>query len=251
MTVDEASVKERVAILLSRELQDGWVACTGVGSTVPLAACLLAQVAHAPSLTVLAGGIFVNPRRLVPEFCAGYDPLPEHVSDMSDLFAITEIGIDVIFYSGMQIDRHANINLHRVETGDGSFLRGPGIANTSFGHTARRVFLWTEKHDTRTLREEVDFVSVAGHRYKELSRQELGLPNHGPTILVTSEVVFRPDHEGLLQPIGTHGSADWSSISAATGWDLGPADVPALDPIEDAELTLLRKVVDPMGMLRR
>ncbi|WP_148575834.1 CoA synthetase [Nocardioides caldifontis] len=251
MTTPEASVKERIAILLSRELEDDWVACTGVGSTIPLAACMLAQAAHAPSLTVLAGGIFVDPRRLVPEFCAGYDAQPEHIADMSDLFAITELGIDVIFYSGMQIDHHANINLHRVKMSSGSVLRGPGIANTSFGHTARRVFLWTERHDARTLRENVDFVSVAGHRYKGLTRQELGLPNQGPTILVTSEVLFRPDHEGLLQPVGIHGSADWSSVSAATGWELGPADVPTLDPIEDAELTLLRKVVDPMGMLRR
>lgn len=250
MTMSEASVKERIAILLSRELEDDWVVCTGVGSTVPLAACLLAQVAHAPSLTVLAGGIFVNPRRLVAEFCAGYDPKPEHIADMSDLFAITELGIDVIFYSGMQLDHHANINLHRVKTGDGSFLWGPGIANTSFGHTARRVFLWTEKHDARTLKDNVDFVSVAGHQYKGLSRAELGLPNYGPTILVTSEVVFRPDNEGLLQPVGLHGSADWASISASTGWKMDSSDVPAVDPVTDDELTLLRDVVDPAGMLR-
>lgn len=251
MTTHEASVQERIAILLCRELKDDWVACAGVGSNIPLAACLLAQITHAPSLTVLAGGIFVNPRRLVPEFCAGYDPQAEHVADMVDLFAVTELGIDVIFYSGMQIDRHANINLHQVKLGDGSFLRGPGIANTSFGHTARRVFLWTERHDSRILREEVDFVSVAGHRYKDYSRTELGLTNHGPTILVTSEVIFRPDPDGLLQVVGLHGSGDWTQICAATGWDLGSPDLPWVDAVTNSELTLLRKFVDPTGLLRR
>jgi len=64
------TVRERMSIAISRELVDGEVVLTGAASAIPLAACLLAQARHAPSLTILGAGVYINPRRLVPEFTA-------------------------------------------------------------------------------------------------------------------------------------------------------------------------------------
>ena len=64
----ELTVRERLSIAISRELRDGEVVLTGAASAVPLAACLLAQARHAPALTILGAGVYINPRRLVPEF---------------------------------------------------------------------------------------------------------------------------------------------------------------------------------------
>jgi glutaconate CoA-transferase subunit B len=253
-----ATPRERMAILIAKELRDGEVVLTGAASAVPLAACLLAQRRHAPRLTVLGAGVYINPGRLVPEFTAGWDCHPQAVGDMSDVFAITEAGIDVMFYGGMQIDRHGSINLHEVHVGD-RIISGPGLANTMLGHTARRTILYTERHETRTLVEQVDFATVVGHRYRKRSRADLGLSNEGPVALVTPHVLFRPDADGAFTVVLVHGEASWEELRTQTGWDIGsPCKSGEMDERRKSaqreiaeELGLLRSVIDPRGLLRQ
>src|SRR3984957_7921377 len=151
----ELTAREAMSIAISRELRDGEVVLTGAASAVPLAACLLAQARHAPGLTILGPGVYVNPRRLVPEFTAGWDCAPVATADLSDVFAVTELGIDVMFYGGMQVYPCGWVNLHYVPPASG-VPRGPGLANCRLGHTAARTILYTERHDRRTLVEAVD-----------------------------------------------------------------------------------------------
>src|SRR4029077_19744151 len=110
------TVRELMSIAISRELGDGEVVLTGAASAIPLAACLLAQARHAPSLTILGVGVYVNPLVLVLEFTAGWDCHPVAIADMSDVFSITELGIDVMFYGGMQIDRYGSGKPARLPT---------------------------------------------------------------------------------------------------------------------------------------
>ena len=159
------SDRERMAVAIARELAGARTMLIGAASAVPLAAGLLAQALHTPGLTILGAGVYINPRRLVADLSAGWDCRPVAIGDMSDVFAITEAGIDVMFYGGMQIDRFGCVNLHRVMTSSGP-LRGPGLANTTLGHTAKRVVLYSERHDRRTLVETVDYASVIGHAYR-------------------------------------------------------------------------------------
>lgn len=239
--------RERMAVLLARELRDGWTVGTGVRSSVPAAACLLAQATHAPDLTVLAGGIYTNPRRLV-SLAAGLDCRPEATGDFVDVYQTTERGIDAIFHSGLQVDRFGNVNLHWVNRPEGR-LRGPGVANTSFGHTAGRILLWLERHDPRVLVEHVDFVSIAGLRSRGRSRAELGMPNLGPAVLVTPSVVFAA-HGDELVARSIHGAQDWAAVRRDTGWELPGPPPPGTPEPTPEEISVLRSVVDPGGLLR-
>jgi len=243
----ELTVRERLSIAIARELKDGEVVLTGAASAVPLAACLLAQARHAPGLTILGAGVYVNPRRLVPEFTAGWDCAPVAIADMSDVFAVTELGLDVMFYGGLQIDRGGSVNLHYIPTAAGQ-LRGPGLANSALGHTAARTILYTERHDRRTLVEAVDFASVIGHHRAGRSRAELGLPNAGPSALFTPDVLFRPDPRGQFVPERTLRPAPWDDVRARTGWSL-PAGPP--EPFEALaeEVATLRRYIDPGRLL--
>jgi glutaconate CoA-transferase, subunit B len=241
------TARERMSIAISRELRDGEVVLTGAASAVPLAACLLAQARHAPGLTILGAGVYINPRRLVPEFTAGWDCDPVAIADMSDVFAVTELGIDVMFYGGMQIDRWGSVNLHYVPTAAG-VLRGPGLANCALGHTAARTILYTERHDRRTLVEAVDYASVIGHSRGGRSRAELGLANAGPAVLFTPDVLFRPGSGGSFVPDRAMSTADWADVQARTGWPL-PAPPPAPFAAEPDEVATLRRFVDPGGLL--
>ena len=243
----ELTARERMSIAISRELADGEVVLTGAASAVPLAACLLAQARHAPGLTILGAGVYVNPRRLVPEFTAGWDCAPVAIADMSDVFAVTELGIDVMFYGGMQIDRWGSVNLNYVPTTAG-VLRGPGLANAALGHTAARTILYTERHDRRTLVAAVDYASVIGHRRGGRSRAELGLPNAGPAALFTPDVLFRPGPGGGLAPDRAMSAAGWDDVRARTGWPL-PAAPPGPFEADPGEVRTLRRLVDPGGLL--
>jgi len=243
------TVRERMSIAISRDLADGEVVLTGAASAIPLAACLLAQARHAPSLTILGAGVYVNPRRLVPEFTAGWDCDPVAIADMSDVFSITELGIDVMFYGGMQIDRYGSVNLHYIPTANG-VLRGPGLANSALGHTAARTILYTERHDRRTLVEAVGYASVIGQAWRGRSRAELGLPNAGPSALFTPDVLFRPDDGGTFVPARAMGSGGWDDVIARTGWPM-PSEPPQAFEVEEDEVRTLRRVVDPGGLLAR
>jgi glutaconate CoA-transferase subunit B len=241
------SDRERMAVAISRELAGAQTMLIGAASAVPLAAGLLAQALHTPELTILGAGVYINPRRLVADLSAGWDCRPVAIGDMSDVFAITESGIGVMFYGGMQIDRFGCVNLHRVSTPSGP-LRGPGLANTTLGHTAQRVILYTERHDRRTLVETVDYASVIGHAYRGRTRAQLGLPNAGPTALVTPDVLMRPDPDGVMAPVHLLQPAVWDDISRRTGWALRPTPPDVQTPTGD-EIDLLRRAVDPGGLL--
>jgi glutaconate CoA-transferase subunit B len=241
------SDRERMAIAIARELAGARTMLIGAASAVPLAAGLLAQALHTPGLTILGAGVYINPRRLVADLSAGWDCRPVAIGDMSDVFAITEAGIDVMFYGGMQIDRFGCVNLHRVKTASGT-LRGPGLANTTLGHTAKSVVLYSERHDSRTLVETVDYASVIGHGYRGRTRSELNLPNAGPTALVTTDVLMRPDEAGILTPVQLLRPVDWEDVRRRTGWKLAPTP-PELASATGEELDLLRRAVDPGGLL--
>jgi glutaconate CoA-transferase, subunit B len=241
------TLRERMSIAISRDLKDGEIVLTGAASAIPLAACLLAQARHAPGLTILGAGVYINPRRLVPEFTAGWDCSPVAIADMSDVFAVTELGIDVMFYGGMQIDQFGSVNLNYVPTTAG-VLRGPGLANSTLGHTAARTILYTERHDTRTLVEAVSFASVIGHSHGGRSRAELGLPNAGPAALFTPDVLFRPNTRGVLVPDRAMSQAAWGDVQARTGWPL-PAAPPEPFQADPDEVRTLRQFVDPGGLL--
>jgi glutaconate CoA-transferase subunit B len=239
--------REGMAIAIARELAGTQTMLIGAASAVPLAAGLLAQALHTPELTIFGAGVYINPRRLVADLSAGWDCKPVAIADMSDVFAITEQGVDVMFYGGMQIDATGCVNLHRVQTGSG-VLRGPGLANTMLGHTARRTILYTERHDRRTLVPTVDYASVVGLSYHGRSRSDLGLPNAGPQVLITPDVVLRPDRTArfteaqLLQPV------PWTDVQARTGWAL-PDDEPALFAATADEVAVLRNSIDPARLL--
>ncbi len=244
----ELAAGERMSIALARELEGAGTMLIGAAAAVPLAAGLLAQALHTPGLTILGAGVYINPRRLVADLSAGWNCQPVAIGDMSDVFAITERGIDVMFYGGMQLDRFGCVNLHYVSTPSGR-LRGPGLANTSLGHTARRTVLYTERHDRRTLVEQVEYASVIGHAYRGRTRAELGLPNAGPTVLVTPDVLFRPAADGTLTPDRALHDVDWPDVRERTGWSLPDPPPADFEPTAE-EIRLLRGSIDPGGLLR-
>jgi glutaconate CoA-transferase subunit B len=228
MTYPQADV---MAVCLSRCLRDGERAFHGVASPLPMVAIQLAKRTHAPHLVYLNTG-------------GSVDPAPSHLPastsdpalfqgtpamfDLVDLFDLSARGgLDVVFHSGIQIDRQGRINLSAL--GDDyrhPKLRLPGGAGSAhLMPTAKRVVLWRTRHDRQTFVESVSFVTAQGNVDR----------------VVTPLCVFR-GVQGLLELESIHPGTTFAQVQEATGWPLRDApDTPSPTPDELAALN----AVDP------
>lgn len=237
----EYTVPELMAVEMSRHIADREVAIMGAVSSLPMAACRLAQATHAPGAWFVAGGSgAANPHlapipqsscdeRLLDADCAL--PLPEVVmlEGRGDVF-------DVFFAGGLQIDAFGNANLERIGDAARPRLKGPGGVGLPFLPLAKRVVLYTMSHDARTFVEKVDFVSGPGTTAALVV-----------TPLCTMD--FDPQtHRARLRTL--HPGVTAEEVRASTGFDLAPsAAVRETEPPADEELALLRRI-DSSGLLR-
>ena len=163
----------RIASLLSSSRH----VAVGASSPLPSAAALLAQLQN-PKLRVSLLG-------------------SESHSDFTDggreLFDCAAQGrIDHFFFSGLQIDGEANINL----VGAGNYPQMTQRISGSFGsaylyHQVPSVILFCWAHSVRSLVKRVDFISAAGPRHDGVWRRG------GPVVLLTDrcEFIYRPTVE--------------------------------------------------------
>ena len=246
---------ERIAILLSRELQDNEVGSWGVGGIIPMAAIMLAQKMHAPGI-IIGGERVYNPKP--SSLAAGLDdPVlmekAEAIEGFWEIFGHWHKGVDFFFYSGMQIDVYGNLNLHLIGSVERPKLRGPGVANISLIQRCKKIFLYSPDHDKKKFVEKVDFISAPGHLSGPQSKRDAGIFNAGPVICVTPIAIFDFDPLTLrmrVQSIHAHSTIE--EVRSKTGFELnasGPIEV-TKEPTE-LELKILRGQIDLRGLLRK
>jgi glutaconate CoA-transferase subunit B len=253
------TVPELMAVEMSRHLADDEVAIMGAVSSLPMAACRLAQATHAPGLWYVAGGSgAINPHlgpipqsscdeRLLDADCVL--PLPEVVmlEGRGDVF-------DVFFAGGLQIDAHGNTNLELVGDIAHPRLRGPGGVGLPFLPLAGRVVIYTMSHDPRTFVEKVDFVSGPGFLTGAREWRTRRHSGHGPALVVTPLCTMDFDPASLRARVRTvHPGVTARQVQEATGFDLALPDesaVPETRPPSRVELEALRRI-DSDGLLRR
>ncbi|HEV2139916.1 MAG TPA: CoA-transferase [Candidatus Dormibacteraeota bacterium] len=238
---------EIMAVEMSRHLADGEVAIMGAVSVLPMAACRLAQLRHAPRLSFIAGGSgAVNPRlHPVPESSCDEQLLhADAVLPLTDVVMLEGRGdvFDVFFAGGLQIDAHGNCNLQRIGDAAHTRLRGPGGVGLPFLPRAGRVVIYTMSHDTRTFVEKVDFVSGPATT----------VTGRGPALMVTPLCTMDFDVATARARLRTlHPGVTEAEVRSRTGFELPPS--PALIETRaptDQELQLLRRI-DSSGVLRR
>ncbi|BAH47160.1 CoA-transferase subunit beta [Rhodococcus sp. NPDC019627] len=254
--IDSYSTDELMTVLMARELHNGDLAVTGATSLVPVAACLLAQQLHAPDLTLIMPSGLVNPRpgRLYRSASDGrWVKCAEAVGTGYDLFEMSENGrLDVMFYGGIQIDKHGNINLTKTGLSQGSppKFRGPGLANTSFAVVSKRIILFSRSHTSRTFVEEVDFVTASGHLSGGSSRAESGITTEGPVVCITPLATFSFDETKAMQVRSIHPGVNPEDVANNTGFNLRQGNWDTTRAPTVNELTTLRQCVDTTGELR-
>jgi glutaconate CoA-transferase subunit B len=118
---------------------------------------------------------------------------------------------------------------------------------------AKRYYVYSPTHDTRTFVEKCDFISVFGHGEGGDHRARLGLDtfNDGPTAVITPLAILdfdTPDRRMRLQSV--HPGVEVAQVQEATGFELAvPDEVPVTTAPTAEQLVLLRERIDRDGLL--
>jgi glutaconate CoA-transferase subunit B len=232
-----------MAAAMAHALRDGDVVVMGASSMIPLAAARLAQLTHAPNLTLIAGasgGVNTLVEPLVPSSGDYANLVAEAVLPFEEVMMLQMGGrADVFFVGGLQIDRWGNCNLAYSGAVERPDLRGPGSAGIPWAARSARTILYTTSHTPRVFVPKVDFVSLAG--WPEPG-QEWANVGARPYLVVTSLAVMDFSPGGLMRLVSIHPGATLDKVIEGTGFDLimPDGDVPTTPEPTAEELSLMR-----------
>lgn len=185
-----------MVVNLARLIRPNEVTFSGVLSTLPMLACLLAKRAYDFSFTYVpvAGGIDPEPSRIPhssgdPALCEGSAAIFAN-EDFFDLCA--RGGMDLCFLGCAQVDAYGRTNVSCIGPWHSPKVRLPGGGGAAvMMPTAKRAATWRTEHSPRTLVETLDFVTAAGNMMavvtplavfaRERADQRLWLESWNPT----------------------------------------------------------------------
>lgn len=267
------SRQEMMAIATGREIRDGELAIFGVG--LSMLAGYFAQAHHAPRVRAMTeGGVYgATPVGGLPwgiecnRLAANATSFTNAIDALGCLVASGRCDVGII--GAAQVDRFGNVNTTGIwrdgdedPAADGADIIGPafhpphtrltGSGGANDIAVGAKRFVIMANHERKRFVERVDYVSSPGYLDGGQSRAAYGFPGGGPSAIVTTLGILRPDPESrefLLSGYYSFSSVD--EIVASTGWAIRRA--PDLAPVPDptpAELAALRRV-DVTGALRR
>lgn len=220
-----------IVVNLARQIRAGEITFSGVNSTLPMIACLLAKRAYDFDFTYInvAGG--VEPQPLTVPLSSS-DPAIVHGSpaifanqDFYDLCA--RGGLDLVYLGCAQIDAEGRTNVSAIGSWENPKVRLPGGGGAAVMlPTAKRVVTWRSDHTPRALVEKLDFVTAAGHM----------------TALVTPLAVFtREPQPGSRFRLECYNPAsDIKTIAANTGFRFDSACAQPATPMTAREAEALQ-----------
>ena len=223
---------------LARFVRPDEVTFSGVNSTPPMLACLLAKRAYDFDFVYLnvAGGVQPRPSKIP---LSSSDPVLAEGStaifaneDFYDL--CTRGGMDLCFLGAAQVDGLGRTNVSVIGDWHRPKVRLPGGGGGAVMlPTARRAVTWRTEHSTRVLVDRLDFVTAAG-----------GL--HG---VVTPIAVF-VKREGRLALQSWHPEVTLDDVRRRTGFELD-TDGATPTPLPTAREAAALRSLDAEGRFER
>ncbi len=157
-----------IVINLARQIRANELTFSGVNSTLPMLACLLAKRAYDFHFTYInvAGGVEPQPKK-IPHSSSD----PAIVEGSAAIFANQDFydlcargGMDLAYLGCAQIDAQGRTNVSAIGSWHDPKVRLPGGGGAAVMlPTAKRVVTWRTEHSPRSLVEKLDFVTAAGN----------------------------------------------------------------------------------------
>ncbi len=207
----------------AREIRDGEIVF--VGMRLPLIAFVVAKRTHAPT----AIGIFENGViRSTPASELIYtmaDP-PNILGatqclDMLGVMSLLQSGrVHLGFLGAAEVDRFGNLNSTEVRSPKG-LVRLPGSGGACDIASLAQRFVVLLEHSKERLPERVLYITSpgngeGGHGW----RKRVGLPQGGPSAVITTKAVLRFAEDGEAYLSSLHPGIELDDVLANTGWKL-------------------------------
>lgn len=223
---------------LARFIRPHEVTFSGVNSTLPMLACLLAKRAYDFDFVYInvAGGVQPTPSKIP---LSSSDPVLSEGSTAifanEDFYDLCTRGrMDLCFLGAAQVDGLGRTNVSTIGDWHNPKVRLPGGGGGAVMlPTARRAVTWRTEHSRRTLVETLDFITAAG-----------GM--HG---VVTPLAVF-VKREGRLVLQSWHPERSLDEVVARTGFAVDTREAVPTPPPTPREIDALRSL-DPQGQFER
>jgi glutaconate CoA-transferase subunit B len=226
-----------IVVNLARQIRAGEIAFSGVNSTLPMLACLLAKQAYDFHFTYLnvAGGVEPVPRKIPhsssdPAIVEG-SPAIFPNEDFYDLCA--RGGLDLVFLGCAQVDGQGRTNVSVIGDWHNPKVRLPGGGGAAvMMPTAKRVATWRTEHSPRALVEKLDFITAAGNL----------------AILITPIAVFQrePARGSRFALESWNPQVTPDEVARRTGFEFESGSARPTPPITDRERAALA-ALDPSG----
>ncbi len=260
------SIKELMACVVARDLNDGEDLQVGFGLPIPEVATRLAHLGHGPNMNLIFLGAKMNiwdyNTAPLPEFSWDNRVVrwSESYSDTGHRFdSIRKWGNRVFFVGGLQVDRFGNTNLigikEQIDKISRFKLRGPGsIGVPTLTSYVNRYYIIVNNHNKQIFVEKCDFVSAfgwgnGGHE----ARLKLGLPGGGPKYCISPLAVMDFEEETkAMRILSVHPGVSINEVIAKTQFDLIiPENIPETKQPTAEELYLIRNKIDLKQILRK
>ncbi len=246
---EDYTVDEIFITALAQQFADGERAYLAVEVPLCLMAWMVAKETHAPHSEVLtlAGGHDPQPTKLP---MSTVDPqLYEGALcnfDITMQCSILRKGLfDIIFLSGVQIDKHGNANNSVIGSYYKPKVRLPGGAGGGEQcHLYNKFIYFRTKHTRKIFVERVDFITYVGWMDNVTWRR------NGPSKVITPLCVMGFDKKTKLMMLeSVYPGVTLEEVQDNTGFDLLiPEKVPTTEPPTKKQIELIRTKIDPEGL---
>jgi glutaconate CoA-transferase subunit B len=242
---------ELMVTAAAREIVDGEVVF--VGMRLPLLGFLLAKSTHAPNAVgIYELGIIRDLPTPAPILTMGDLPnlfRAQCCTDSADVMGLLQQGlVDASFIGGAQLDRFGNLNTSYIGPVSDLQTRLPGSGGACDLASLSRRHIIIMVHQKRRFVERVDYITSPGYGTGAGWRQAVGLPQGGPSTVITTLGILRFDpstREMLLESL--HPGVTLAEVRENTGWALQTAVGLDCTPAPGREELQMLRRFDPEG----
>lgn len=227
---------------------DGEILASPMGP-VPAIGARLAQLTFSPGLLLTDGEALLTAGAPAAgdgaRVVEGWLPYRRHL-------ALVTGGRRHVMMGASQLDRHGNQNISCIgdwRRPDRQLLGVRGAPVNTLNHP---VSYWIPRHSPRVLVEQVDMVCGVGHDRAAAAGPAASRFHCLRRVVTDLAVLDFESPDRTLRVRSLHPGVTAEDVQAATGFPLDvPGDVPVTRLPTDAELRLIREVLDPAGLRDR
>lgn len=217
--------------------------------TVPAVGARLAKLTFSPDLLLTDGeALLMGDTPAVgarPGSVEGWLPFRQHLT-------LTATGRRHVMMGASQLDRHGNQNISCIGDWARPTRQLLGVRGAPVNTLNNPTSYWVPKHSARVFVEHVDMVSGVGYDRAAAAGPSATRYHRIPGVITNLGVFDFETPDRTMRIRSLHPGVAVDEVTAATGFALSvPDDVPLTRAPTEAELRLIREVIDPKGLRER